>query len=96
MSMTQWHAQDRGRESLHALCHYQLEVQECVSEDDFNAASPLPVTVVQSSPLATCLAAETDQSGLIGLIRYLHQQGLLLLSLYRTPIKTTKEHDHAC
>lgn len=80
---------------MHAICHYQLEVQECVFEADFNATGPLPVSVIHINPLATRLALDTDQSGLIGLVRYLHQQGIVLLSLCRTPIKAAKENDNA-
>lgn len=69
---------------MHDICHYQLELQEWVDEGEFNATSPLPVRVMAISPLGTCLEVDTDQSGIIGLIRYLHQQGIVLLSLCRT------------
>jgi hypothetical protein len=40
--------------------------------------------VIRTDPAATLLEIHADQSGLIGLLRYLHQQGFVLLSVYRS------------
>lgn len=65
------------------LCTYQIEVRNGFDEEAFNASSPLQVTVVRVDRGITFLAAHADQSGLIGLLRHLHQQGYVLLSVCR-------------
>lgn len=67
------------------ICTYQIEVRNGFDENAFNAISPLQMTVVRvkADPAATLLAVHADQSGLIGLLRHLHQQGYVLLSVYR-------------
>ena len=66
------------------LCAYNIEVQGKVDENSFNATSPLQVMVVHAYPDTTLFTISADQSGLIGLLRYLHQQGFVLLSVYRS------------
>jgi hypothetical protein len=68
---------------MHDTCTYQIEVRGQVDEDVFNATSPLQMTVVRVDAAATLLTICADQSGLIGLIRHLHRQGFVLLSVYR-------------
>jgi len=67
---------------MQAICTYHVEVRGELDEVTFNAASPLQVTVVRTDPEATLFAVCADQSGLIGLIRHLHQRGFELLSVY--------------
>lgn len=76
-------SRNRELERMHEFCTYLIKVRERIDEDSFNATSPLRISLVQSDQAATLFAIDTDQSGLIGLIRYLHQQGFVLLSLYR-------------
>lgn len=66
------------------LCAYNIEVQGKVDENSFNATSPLQVMVGHAYPDTTLFTISADQSGLIGLLRYLHQQGFVLLSVYRS------------
>jgi hypothetical protein len=68
---------------MHDICTYHVEVRGQVDENAFNATSPLQMTVVRVDAAATLSTVRTDQSGLIGLIRYLHQQGFVLLSVCR-------------
>lgn len=68
---------------MHDFCVYQIEIQGQAEENVFNAASPIQVTVVRADPAATLIRLHGDQSGLIGLIRHLHQQGFVLLSVVR-------------
>ncbi len=68
---------------------YYIEIQDRMDEKLFNATSPLQMTVVKRSTDSTLLAASADQSGLIGLLRHLHQQGYVLLSVRR---ETIDEH----
>ena len=67
------------------VCTYQIAVQDGIDEKACNASSPLRMTVVRVDPAATRLEVSADQAGLIGLLRHLHQQGYLLLSIYRQP-----------
>lgn len=64
---------------------YRILLGGVVAESDLNAASPLQVTVLQTSTAATRLSVCTDQSGLIGLLRYLHGLGFVLLEVKRLP-----------
>jgi len=66
---------------MHVIGIYQIEVQGTVDEKAFNATSPLQITVVRAEAEATLITICADQSGLIGLLRHLHQQGFVLLSV---------------
>ncbi len=66
------------------ICSYRIEVQGQVDENDFNVAGPLRMKVIRANPATTLLEIYADQSGLIGLLRYLHQQGFVLLTVYRS------------
>ncbi len=63
---------------------YHIELKGLVSEGEINVRSPLRVTVVPGGPDCTRLAFSADQSGLVGLIGYLHGLGFVLLSITRT------------
>jgi hypothetical protein len=69
--------------SVYTICTYHLAVREQVDEETFNATSPYPIKVVRTDLAGTRFTTQADQSGLIGLIRQLHGQGLVLLSVYR-------------
>ncbi len=62
---------------------YHITLRGQVSESEINAAGPLRVKVIQVEPHCTHLAFSTDQSGLVGLISYLHGLGFILLSMKR-------------
>lgn len=68
---------------MEALCTYHIEIQGQLEEKKFNATSPYRITDVRSTPDATRFTIHADQSGLIGLVRHLHQQGFVLLSMHR-------------
>lgn len=65
------------------VCIYQIVVRDGIDEKVCNASSPLLMTVVRVEPAATLLEVSTDQAGLIGLVRHLHQKGYLLLFVCR-------------
>jgi hypothetical protein len=66
---------------------YQIEVMGLMDEQALNASSPLRMRVIRLEPDGelplekTRISVLTDQSGLIGLLRYLHARGLVLLSV---------------
>ena len=68
---------------MHDICIYRIKVRGQVDENTFNATSPLQITVIQIDAAATLLTTSADQSGLIGLIRHLHRQGFVILSVGR-------------
>lgn len=63
---------------------YHIEVEGQVDEKEFNGASPLKIKVSRADMAVTLLTLHADQSGLVGLIRHLHHQGFVILSLSRT------------
>ncbi len=63
------------------LSTYFIRVRGQVEEEDINAASPLHLTVKQVEDVIALITVQTDQSGMIGLIRHLHGLGLLILSV---------------
>jgi hypothetical protein len=70
---------------MHDMCIYRIEVMGEVDEVTVNASSPLQLKKVKVETAVSTLTLNTDQSGLIGLLRHLHQQGYLLLSMNREP-----------
>lgn len=63
------------------LCTYQIEVQGRVVEDELNASGPIEIAVVSIRADSTRFSILTDQSGLIGMLRYLHTHGLIFLTI---------------
>ena len=68
---------------MYDVCTYRIEVQGQVDENAFNATSPLRIKVLRADASVTLFTTRTDQSGLIGLIRHLHQRGFVFLSVTR-------------
>ena len=68
---------------MQKICTYHIEVQGQVDENELNTLSSLEMSVVREDPTCTVFLAQTDQSGLIGLIRRLHGLGFVLLSFTR-------------
>ena len=68
---------------MHDIQTYRVAVRERVDEYAFNATSPQQITVVQADKEITTFTICADQSGLIGLLRRLHGQGVTLLSVAR-------------
>jgi len=64
-------------------CTYRIEIQGQLEEQNFNSLSPHNITDVRAGPDATLFSIYADQSGLIGLVRHLHQQGFVILSIHR-------------
>ena len=70
-------------ERMQELCTYRIEIQGQLEEQNFYTMSPYRLTEVRAGPDATLFTIYADQSGLIGLIRHLHQHGVVLLSIQR-------------
>ena len=63
------------------VCNYQVIIRGHVDEAEVNAQSPLQLAVEQAGPDSALITFQTDQSGLIGLLRHLHGLGFVLLSV---------------
>lgn len=68
------------------MCIYRIQVHGPVDEAALNVMSPVQVRVEMGETAVTHLAARTDQTGLIGLLRHLHTLGFVLLALNRTEL----------
>ncbi len=68
---------------MHDICTYLIELQGLVEEKDLIRMSPSEIAMVHGSAAATQFTIRADQSGLIGLLRYLHGRGFVLLSVTR-------------
>lgn len=68
---------------MQEICIYRIEVQGQIDANDLNAISPLQMEIQRVNPDATLFTVNTDQSGLIGLMRYLHGLGLAFESVKR-------------
>jgi hypothetical protein len=73
---------------------YEIVVKNGVDEAALNASSPVQIAVVCVAGSDTHLHLHADQSGLIGLLRHLHQQGYLLLAVVRKPVTDLPEDEH--
>jgi hypothetical protein len=65
------------------ICAYLIQLRGRVDEAEINAMSPLQLTVKEVDVASTLLTVNTDQSGLIGLMRHLHGLGFVFLSVKR-------------
>jgi hypothetical protein len=68
---------------MHDTCTYHIRIRGPLDAHTFNATSPLQATVVHTGPAATQFTVCADQSALIGLLRHLHGQGFVVLSVSR-------------
>ncbi len=66
---------------MNDVCFYTILLRGQVSEGEINSLGPLQVQVTQVEPRGTQLALTSDQSGLVGLIGYLHGLGFVILSV---------------
>jgi hypothetical protein len=60
---------------------YGIWIAGAVDVDELNTICPHPMTAVRAEAHAALVAVETDQAGLIGLLRCLHGLGLTLLAV---------------
>jgi hypothetical protein len=61
---------------------YRLRLLGEVSEGEVNPMSPCGVTLIRRGKSSTTFRATTDQAGMIGLMRYLHGMGFVILSVH--------------
>lgn len=65
------------------MCTYQVTVKGEIDARDLSISSPQEMVFVSATATATSFTIRTDQSGLIGILRYLHGRGFVFLSIFR-------------
>lgn len=70
---------------------YRVLVHGQLDESDLNASSPIATTVASVSNNTSELTVETDQSGVMGVLRHLHGLGFAIISVQSQPNNTPLE-----
>jgi hypothetical protein len=60
---------------------YQIKLHGLVAENELKAIGMLQILDTQLEQTNTILSISTDQSGLMGFLRQLHDRGLILLAV---------------
>ena len=60
---------------------YCIQVRGQVDLEELNAMSPHQMMALRAVPAATTFTIRTDQAGMIGLLRHLHNLGIGILSI---------------
>ena len=66
---------------MKTVCVYQIQIRGLIEEDEINVMSPLQLVRDWAETAVTQFSVQTDQSGLIGLMRHLHGLGFVFLSV---------------
>jgi hypothetical protein len=66
---------------MNTVCVYHIQIRGLVDEAEVNAMSPLQMVREWGETAVTQFSVQTDQSGLIGLMRHLHGLGFVFLSV---------------
>jgi len=65
------------------MCVYYIQLRGRVDEAEVNAMSPLQMVWQKLDAEGSHFTAHTDQTGLVGLLRHLHNLGFILLGVQR-------------
>ncbi len=68
---------------MNDLHTYQIQVSGQLNESEMNVRSPVAMKVEHIESNSTWLSVDTDQSGLVGLMRHLHGLGIVFLTIAR-------------
>jgi hypothetical protein len=68
---------------MNDIMTYTIQILGQVDEREINALSPLQIHIEWVEARASLLSVRTDQSGIIGLVRHLHNLGLVFLAVCR-------------
>lgn len=69
---------------MHEFFNYQIKILNGIDRTRLESSSPVQMKVIRADGETTTLEIFSDQSGLIGVLRYLHQQGYILLNMQRS------------
>jgi len=64
---------------------YTIRLRGRVDEREISASGPVEVCIARAGRTSTWITCRADQSGLVGLLRHLHGQGYVFLSIVRKP-----------
>lgn len=70
---------------------YQIQISGQVAEGDIESFCPPAAELRPCGDSNTLLLVRTDQAGMVGLIRHLHGQGFVLLSIDCLPTTHAEE-----
>lgn len=73
---------------------YIIRLRGQVDVNDLNPLSPHPMSIVRMDPTSTLIRIATDQSGMLGILRNLHNLGLTLLSVVGEEDQNEWEHEN--
>lgn len=77
------------------MCLYHIQLRGQVDEAEINPMSPLQLVREWGEPAVTQFSIYTDQSGLIGLTRHLHNSGFVLLGIQRFEVISKADNEHS-
>lgn len=66
--------------------NYQIELLGNFEYAELNASSPIEICMPNEGSTVTSLSIYTDQSGLIGFLRFIHARGLILQSVQKLDV----------
>ncbi len=66
---------------MHTICLYTLQIRGQIDENEINMISPLQIERVWADTAVTQFTVQTDQSGLLGLMRHLHNRGFVFTTI---------------
>jgi hypothetical protein len=77
---------------------YRIELQGQIPIEELNAMSPVQMIPVEITPKCTAFTISTDQSGMLGLLRHLHNLGLVIVSCgnWGTSRQETQKDEKLC
>jgi hypothetical protein len=66
---------------MNDIITYRIEVSGRIDKKDLTSKSPLRIKMLNATADSISFSINTDQSGLIGMMRYLNGLGLVLLAV---------------
>ena len=69
---------------------YHLQIRGSVDASEINVMSPVQLEQEWTNTAVTQFAVQTDQSGLLGLMRYLHNRGFIFNNIFCESVQITK------
>ena len=73
---------------------YHLQIRGNVDANEINLMSPVQVKQEWTDTAVTQFVVQTDQSGLLGLIRHLHNRGFIFYNIICEPVPKSHELYH--
>jgi len=73
--------QGRYDTAMKESCTYLIQLRGQVDEAEINALSPFPMLMEWGDTTATLFTISTNQSGILQLMRHLHQNGFIFLAM---------------